>query len=167
MDTWRKISSRKYTERHTAHTIVSWPNRKQWVTVHTSDLMMIIRQSIYILSIMIFYQKCCSIRHPMQMYQNTHTCLNSPLWTISTHSMSSKMYTNFCCALFGCEYIMSSWRSHRTHPLQWRHNECNGVSSHQRLDCLLNVYSGADTKKIAKLRVTGFCDRWIPLTEVQ
>ena len=38
-------------ERHTAHTIVSWPNPKQWVIVHTSDLMMIIRQSIYILSI--------------------------------------------------------------------------------------------------------------------
>ena len=39
-------------ERHTADTIVSWPNPKQWVIVHTSDLMMIIRQSIYILSIM-------------------------------------------------------------------------------------------------------------------
>ena len=36
---------------HTAHTIVSWPNPKQWVIVHTSDLMMIIRQSIYVLSI--------------------------------------------------------------------------------------------------------------------
>ena len=41
----------KNTERHTAHTIVSWPNPKQWVIVHTSDLMMIIRQSLYILSI--------------------------------------------------------------------------------------------------------------------
>ena len=37
-------------ERHTAHTIVSWPNPKQWVIVHTSDLMMIIRLSIYIVS---------------------------------------------------------------------------------------------------------------------
>ena len=41
----------KNIERHTAHTIVSWPNPKQWVTLHTSDLMMIIRQSVYILSI--------------------------------------------------------------------------------------------------------------------
>ena len=40
----------KNIERHTADTIVSWPNPKQWVIVHTSDLMMIIRQSIYILS---------------------------------------------------------------------------------------------------------------------
>ena len=44
--------SHKNIERHTAHTIVSWPNPKQqWVIVHTSDLMMIIRQRIYILSI--------------------------------------------------------------------------------------------------------------------
>ena len=41
----------KNIERHAAGTIVSWPNPKQWVKVHTSDLMMIIRQSIYILSI--------------------------------------------------------------------------------------------------------------------
>ena len=41
----------KNIERHTAHAIVSWPNPKQWVIVHTSDLMMIIRQSIYIISI--------------------------------------------------------------------------------------------------------------------
>ena len=40
----------KNIERHAADTIVSWPNPKQWVIVHTSDLMMIIRQSLYILS---------------------------------------------------------------------------------------------------------------------
>ena len=40
----------KNIERHTAHTIVSWPNPKQWVMAHTYDLMMIIRPSIYILS---------------------------------------------------------------------------------------------------------------------
>ena len=42
----------KNTERHTAHTIVSWPNPKQWATVHTSDLTMIVKQSIYILYIL-------------------------------------------------------------------------------------------------------------------
>ena len=30
-----------------AYTIDSWPNPKQWVIVHTSDLMMIIRQYIF------------------------------------------------------------------------------------------------------------------------
>ena len=46
-----ELTIRKNIERHTAHTIVLWPNPKQWVIVHTSDLMMIIRQRIYILSI--------------------------------------------------------------------------------------------------------------------
>ena len=41
----------KKIERHTADTIVSWPNPKQWVIFHTSDSMKIIRQSIYIISI--------------------------------------------------------------------------------------------------------------------
>ena len=41
----------KNIERHTAHTISPRPNPKQWVIAHISDLMMIIRQSKYILSI--------------------------------------------------------------------------------------------------------------------
>ena len=40
----------KNIDRHTAHTIVSWPNPKQWIIDHTSDLMMIIRQSVYSLN---------------------------------------------------------------------------------------------------------------------
>ena len=36
---------------HTAHPIVSWPNPKQRVIVHTFGSMMMIRQGIYILSI--------------------------------------------------------------------------------------------------------------------
>ena len=39
-------TQQKKIEKHTAHTIVSWPNPKQWVIVYTSDLMMIIRQKI-------------------------------------------------------------------------------------------------------------------------
>ena len=47
--TWKNTDENIDT--HTAHTIVSWPIPKQWVLVQTSDLMMVIRQSIYILSI--------------------------------------------------------------------------------------------------------------------
>ena len=43
-----RITRIAYEYRHTAHTIVSWPNPKQWVIIHASDLMMIIRQRIYI-----------------------------------------------------------------------------------------------------------------------
>ena len=40
----------KNIERRRAHIIVSWPNPKQWVIVHTSDLMTMIRQSIFSLN---------------------------------------------------------------------------------------------------------------------
>ena len=46
-----KILNYKNKERHTMHNIVSWPNPKQWQKGHTSDLMMIIRSSDSILSI--------------------------------------------------------------------------------------------------------------------
>ena len=48
----------KNIERHTVDTIVSWSNPKQWVIVHSSDLMMIIRQIIYTLSIMLSQAQC-------------------------------------------------------------------------------------------------------------
>ena len=40
--------------------------------------------------------------------------------------------------------------------LQWRHNERNGVSNHQPHDCLLNRLFRRRSKKISKIRVTGF-----------
>ena len=39
--------------------------------------------------------------------------------------------------------------------LQWHHNECDGVSNHQRLDCLLNRLFGRRSKETSKLRFTG------------
>ena len=45
------------------------------------------------------------------------------------------------------------WRS----TLQWRHNECDGVSNHQPDDCSLNHLFRRRSKKTSKLRVTGFC----------
>ena len=49
-------------------------------------------------------------------------------------------------------------------PLQWRHNECDGDSNHQRQDCLLNCVFRRRSKKISKLRVTGLCERNSPVT---
>ena len=44
------------------------------------------------------------------------------------------------------------------HALQWLHNEHDGVSNHQRLDCLLNRLFRPRSKKTSKLRVTGLCE---------
>ena len=42
--------------------------------------------------------------------------------------------------------------------LQWRHNERDGVSNQQRLDCLFNRLFRRISKKTSKLRVTGLCE---------
>ena len=42
--------------------------------------------------------------------------------------------------------------------LQWRHNECNGISNHQPHDCLLNSLFRHRSKKSSKLRITVLCD---------
>ena len=47
-----------------------------------------------------------------------------------------------------------------TYPLQWRHNECDGVSNHQPHDCLL--------KRLFKVQIKeNIKDRWIPRTKGQ
>ena len=48
--------------------------------------------------------------------------------------------------------------------LQWRHNEHDGVSSHQPQDCLLNCLFRRRSKKASKLRVTGLCKGNSPMT---
>ena len=49
-------------------------------------------------------------------------------------------------------------------PLQWRHNESDGVSNHQPHDRLLNRFFSRGTKKTSKLRVTGLCAANSPVT---
>ena len=51
-----------------------------------------------------------------------------------------------------------------TISLQWRHNERDGASNHQRLDCLLNCLLRRRSKKTSRLRVTGLCERNWPAT---
>ena len=46
--------------------------------------------------------------------------------------------------------------TYHTYPLQWRHNERDGLSNHQHLDCLLNrFFFRRWSKKTSKLHVTG------------
>ena len=57
---------------------------------------------------------------------------------------------------FGTKHFLS--------PLQWRHNEHDGVSNHQPHDCLLNRLFKAKIKETSKLRVTGLCAGNSPVT---
>ena len=47
---------------------------------------------------------------------------------------------------------------------QWRHNGCDGVSNHQRLDCLPSRLFRRRSKKTSKLCVTGLCEGNSPVT---
>ena len=49
-------------------------------------------------------------------------------------------------------------------PLQWRHNDHDGVSNHQPDDCLLNCLFRRRSKKTSKLRVTGLYEGNSPVT---
>ena len=44
--------------------------------------------------------------------------------------------------------------------LHWRHNERDGVSNHQQLDCFFNRLFRRRSKKTSKLRVTDVCAGW-------
>ena len=51
-----------------------------------------------------------------------------------------------------------------TPPIHWRHNECDGVSNHQRHNCLLNRLVRRRSTKAPKLRITGHCEGNSPVT---
>ena len=48
--------------------------------------------------------------------------------------------------------------------LHCRHKERDGVSNHQRLDCLLNLFFRRRSKKTSKHRVIGHCEGNPPVT---
>ena len=49
-------------------------------------------------------------------------------------------------------------------PLQWRHNERDGLSNHQPCDCFLNCLLRRRSSKTSKLRVTGLSVGNSPVT---
>ena len=53
--------------------------------------------------------------------------------------------------------LSSSCPPHLSRPLQWRHNDYDGVSNHQPHDCSLNHLFRCRSKKTSKLPVTGLC----------
>ena len=65
---------------------------------------------------------------------------------IITHVSSHK-------AIFAVYFMKFEWK-----PLQWRHNERDGVSNHQPHNCLLKRLCKAQIKETSKLRVTGLCE---------
>ena len=56
------------------------------------------------------------------------------------------------------------WRPASYIPLQWCHNERNGVPNHRRLACLINSFFRHRSAKASNLRVTGLYEGNSPVT---
>ena len=77
---------------------------------------------------------------------------------IMTWSPVSFLVASFAC----CVFLSRNAEIHLA--LQRRHNERDGVSNHQRLNCLLKCWLRHRSKKTSKLRVTGLCVANSPVT---
>ena len=54
--------------------------------------------------------------------------------------------------------------SHNSSELHWRHNECDGVSNHRRLNYLLKRLFRCRSNKTSKLHVSALCEGNSPVT---
>ena len=59
-------------------------------------------------------------------------------WTVTSHRLSVSV---------DCKVWNSRSATISRQPLEWRHNERDGVSNHQSLDCLPNRFFGPDQRK--------------------
>ena len=71
------------------------------------------------------------------------------------------MVSSMSQAICHMYFMASQWP---VAPLQWCHYECDGVSKHQRHECLLNRFFRRKSKKTSKLRATGLCEVNPPVT---
>ena len=72
-------------------------------------------------------------------------------WTL----LSGMFFINYFCLIIHANKGVS---------LQWCHNELDGISSQQRLHCLLNCWFWPRLKKTSTLHVTGLCEGNSPVT---
>ena len=74
-------------------------------------------------------------------------------------SWTWRSYTRVCennTCFIDIRVIIKWW-----YGITWIHNERDGVSNHLCLDCSLNRFFRARSKKTSKLHVTGLCDKGV------
>ena len=91
-------------------------------------------------------------------YRKSHCGDKTILWSSYLHSGIS--YIGNRLLYIELEPRSQIWG----YPLQWHHNERNGVSNHQPHDCLLKHLLRRRSKKTSKLCVTGLCAGNSPVT---
>ena len=68
------------------------------------------------------------------------------------------MYVSFKKCIWKCRLENGSHFAFASMSSQWRHNEHDGISNHQCLDCLLNRLFRPRSKKTSKFCITGLCE---------
>ena len=93
-----------------------------------------------------------------------HLMTSSCIGTGVCGSWSRGMNTSYLTNVDSFVMLFFSLLSIHTDPLQWRHNERDGVLNRQPQHCLLNRLFRHRSKKTYKHRVTGLCPRNWPVT---
>ena len=104
------------------------------------------------MNILIFWNVCC-ITELFKLFvwdSGAHICISC--------GSRYELYVTFK------SYLPLLWWPELGLPLQWRHNERDGVPNYLCLDCSLNRLIRCRWEKISKLRVTGLCDGNSPVT---
>ena len=106
--------------------------------------------------------RCRMMRDVIQVInkQITFTCLRLGFLIIIYPAVPIKLINlPHCVWYIECITVSRDTRSHTRNAsaLHWRHNDHDGVSSHQPHGCLLNRLFERRSKKTSKLRVTGLC----------
>ena len=94
-------------------------------------------------------------------------CMKLFSWRSSLLTGYPTNYVHVSCFCYVVMWLVSlSWVTplDLSYPWQWRHKEHNGLSNHQPRGCLFNRLFRRKSKKIWKLRVTGFCVGNSPVT---
>ena len=97
-------------------------------------------------------------------HANIRLTLPGSSWRYATKLENFGAHSSVCGLRY--RWILTSWALVRRvpDPLQWNHNERDGVSNHQSCDGLLSRLFGHRSKKTSKLRVTGLCEGNSPVT---
>ena len=86
------------------------------------------------------------------------------LQTTYSNAFSWKICRSIQSSLKFLTRTLQTMTQHWIMSLQWRLNECNGVSNHQPHDCLLKRLFRRRSKKASTLCVTGLCEGNSPVT---
>ena len=81
------------------------------------------------------------------MLQNANTDSSSLKYIQHVKGLEYRQMNNMNALRIIIEQTPNIAKRNCVHILQWRQNECDGLSNHWRLDCLLNRFSVVDQRK--------------------